>query len=49
MVDYIIGAILLLVLGVAVFYLVRAKRSGQKCIGCPYAKSCHGNCAEEKK
>lgn len=27
-----------------VFYLVRAKRRGEKCIGCPYAKQCEGKC-----
>ena len=43
-VDYIAIAAIALVIGAAVFYIVRAKRSGQKCIGCPYAKGCGGNC-----
>ncbi|MBE5880501.1 MAG: FeoB-associated Cys-rich membrane protein [Lachnospiraceae bacterium] len=25
---------------VALFYLYRAKKRGEKCIGCPYAKQC---------
>lgn len=32
----------LLIVGGAVIYIVKAKRSGQKCIGCPHAKSCSG-------
>lgn len=39
----IIGIIALLaVLGIAVGYIVRAKKRGEKCIGCPYAKQCAG-------
>ena len=36
-----IAAIILL----AVLYIVRAKRSGKKCIGCPDSKQCNGNCS----
>ncbi len=32
--------VIVLILGGAIFYLVRAKKKGQKCIGCPYAKQC---------
>lgn len=32
----------LLIVGGAVIYIVKAKRSGQKCIGCPHAKNCSG-------
>ena len=42
------NAVLILILsGIAaaiVFYLIRAKKSGRKCIGCPYSKGCGGNC-----
>lgn len=27
-----------------IWYLIRAKKRGEKCIGCPYAKQCGGNC-----
>ena len=27
-----------------IFYLRRAKKRGVTCVGCPYAKSCGGNC-----
>lgn len=25
-------------------YLIRAKKRGENCIGCPYAKQCGGKC-----
>lgn len=45
MVDYIIVAIILAILGGVVFYIYKAKKSGAKCIGCPDAKTCSGHCA----
>ena len=43
MVDLIIVGILLIILGAAVVYIVKAKKSGAKCIGCPDSGSCsHG-------
>ena len=38
--DIIAIAAIVLIVGLAVFYIVRAKKRGQKCIGCPYAKQC---------
>ena len=32
--------IIILVVGGALFYIIKAKKEGQKCIGCPYAKDC---------
>ena len=43
-VDYIAIAVVVLTLSAAVFYIVRAKKRGEKCVGCPYAKQCGGNC-----
>jgi hypothetical protein len=38
-------AVIVLIVGAAVGYIVRAKKKGQKCIGCPYASSClSGKC-----
>ena len=37
-------AILLLIVAGIVLYLIRAKRRGETCIGCPYAKQCGGKC-----
>ena len=42
--DIVISIILLLVLGGAIAYVIRTKKSGAKCIGCPYAKQCGGKC-----
>ena len=39
-VDYIAIAAIVLIVGAAVFYIVRAKKRGEKCVGCPYAKQC---------
>ncbi len=47
--NIIIIAVLLLIVGAAAWYVVRAKRKGQKCIGCPHGKSCSGSCCGEKK
>ena len=38
--NIIIIAVLLLIVGAAAWYVIRAKRQGQKCIGCPHGKSC---------
>ena len=38
--EYIAIGIIVLIIGLAVFYVVKAKKSGSKCIGCPHAKSC---------
>ena len=32
--------IIILVVAGASYYIIRAKKKGQKCIGCPYAKQC---------
>lgn len=48
-IDYIAIAAIVLVVGAAVFYIVRAKRKGQKCVGCPYAKECGGCCSSQKE
>ncbi len=36
--------LLLVIIGCSAGYILRAKRRGDKCIGCPYAKNCNGNC-----
>lgn len=45
MIDYIIIAIIIAVVGGASFYIYRAKKQGQKCIGCPHSKTCSGGCS----
>jgi len=43
MADYVIIAILVAVVGAAVAYIVKAKKSGRKCIGCPDGCCSSGN------
>ena len=38
--DAIVIVVIALIVGGAVAYIVKAKKSGKKCIGCPYASSC---------
>lgn len=40
MVDFIVIAILLLIVGMAIAYIVKSKKRGVKCIGCPSSGTC---------
>lgn len=42
--DIIAIAVIALIIGGAVAYIIKAKKAGQKCIGCPHSKTCSGNC-----
>lgn len=42
MADLIVGGILLVIVGAAIVYIVKAKKKGIKCIGCPAAGQCAG-------
>ena len=42
--NVIVVVILLAIVGGIAFYLYRAKKRGEACIGCPYAKQCSGKC-----
>ena len=46
MVNVIIIAVAVSVVGLAVFYVYKAKKKGQTCIGCPYSKQCNGSCGK---
>lgn len=44
--DIIAIVAVVLIVACAVFFIVRAKRRGQKCVGCPYSKGgCTCNCS----
>ena len=45
--NIIVTLILLTIVFGIIWYLVRAKKSGQACIGCPYAKKCGGKCGSD--
>lgn len=42
--NVIIVIALLAIIGLCALYIVRAKRRGEKCIGCPHSKECKGGC-----
>lgn len=47
--NLIIVLILLAIATSIIWYLLRARKRGEKCIGCPYAKQCGGKCGGENK
>lgn len=38
--NFIIGGILIIIISVAIAYIVKEKKKGVKCIGCPMANEC---------
>ncbi len=38
--NFIVIAVVVLILGCAITYIVKEKKKGVKCVGCPYAESC---------
>ena len=38
--DIMIGLVILMILGAAALYVYKAKKRGQKCIGCPAGGCC---------
>lgn len=47
MADFIVAGILLVIVGAAMIYIVKKKKSGAKCIGCPAACNCSGKSGKE--
>lgn len=48
--EIITVAVIVLIIGATVGYIIKAKLSGKKCIGCPdsgtcQSKTCGGNCS----
>jgi len=41
--DLIIAIVLIVIVGLAAAYVIKAKKNGQKCIGCP-----NGGCCSKK-
>ena len=44
MTNIIASLVILLIVGWAVRYIYKSKKSGVKCIGCPNGGSCHEGC-----
>ena len=42
--DYIVIAVITLILGGAIAYIIKSKKSGKRCIGCPDGAHCNGAC-----
>ena len=42
--NIIVISILVVITAGIIFYLIRAKKRGEKCVGCPYAKQCNTKC-----
>ena len=48
MADIIAIAAILVVVGAALFYIIKSKKDGVKCIGCPHAGKC-SKCESKNK
>ena len=46
MADFIVAGIVIIIVGAAVAYIVKEKKNGAKCIGCPAGGNCSGRCGE---
>jgi hypothetical protein len=46
--NIIVILILIAILVAIIWYFARAKKVGEKCIGCPYAKKCGENCSNKE-
>ncbi len=42
--NFVIIAVVAVIVIVAGLYIYKQKKSGKKCIGCPYANSCNSGC-----
>ncbi len=49
MMNYLLGVIIALILGLAIGYIIRQKKRGAKCIGCPVSTSCSSSDNKHKK
>ncbi len=46
--DFIIILVVAAILGLACFYIIRSKKKGAKCVGCPFSGNCN-SCKGNKK
>ena len=42
--DIIVFIVLFIIIALALTYIIKRKKAGDKCIGCPYAKNCNKSC-----
>ena len=43
--NFILLVVLAVIIGAALAYVIKAKKRGVKCIGCPDGAKCSGNCS----
>lgn len=46
--DAIIVLLIVVIAALIICYLYKAKKRGETCVGCPYAKQCGGKCNTKK-
>ena len=46
--NFIIIALLIVIIGLAALYIYRQKKKGNKCIGCPNSHLCNHDCKQNK-
>ena len=44
MTNFVLAVVLLSIVGVAITYIVKEKKKGTVCIGCPHAGTCASKC-----
>ena len=42
--DVIVSLVVIAIVGSAIVYILRSKKKVRRCIGCPNADNCGGNC-----
>ena len=47
-IDYLLLFIVLLATAAAIFAIVRSKKKGRACVGCPYSGNCANSCHCQK-
>lgn len=45
MINFVVGFVILLIVGGAIAYIIKEKKKGVKCIGCPDSVQCCGGCS----
>lgn len=44
-IDYVVIAVIGVILGAVILYIRKSRKKGVKCIGCPDGAQCSGNCS----
>ena len=47
-VDILILLVIAAIAGIAIRYVIKSKKSGKKCVGCPHAQECAKGCTCKK-